>query len=120
MSVRFLAFAAQVLCYLRVDVSILPALTFTHLEVPLMCNRLWFLTLPAGLCFLPAAGADDTQIPEGFQSLFNGKDLSGWQVNKGGNMKVWGAENGLLYVNGSGGGWLMTDKEYGDFELRLE
>jgi Domain of Unknown Function (DUF1080) len=33
---------------------------------------------------------------------------------------VWGAENGLLYVNGSGGAWLMTEKEYGDFELRLE
>ena len=104
MTVRFLAFAAQVLCYLQVDASILPALTFTHLEVPLMRNQL-LLILAAALCFLPATKADDTQIPEGFQSLFNGKDLTGWQVNKGGNMKVWGAENGLLYVNGSGGGW---------------
>src|SRR5262249_4747119 len=26
----------------------------------------------------------------------------------------------LLYVQGSGGGWLMTEKEYGDFEVRLE
>jgi hypothetical protein len=85
-----------------------------------MRNRLCFLILAASLCFVPAAWGDDAQIPEGFQSLFNGKDLTGWQVNKGGNIKVWGAENGLLYVNGSGGGWLMTDKEYGDFELRLE
>jgi hypothetical protein len=58
--------------------------------------------------------------PEGFVALFNGKDLTGWTVNKGGNLKVWGAEPGILYVNGSGGGWLMTEKEYGDFELRLE
>jgi hypothetical protein len=76
--------------------------------------------LVASLCVLPAALADDTQIPEGFQSLFNGKDLTGWQVNDKGDMKVWGAENGILYVNGSGGGWLMTDKEFSDFELRLE
>jgi hypothetical protein len=68
------------------------------------------------LC-VTAARAD---APEGFESLFNGTDLTGWHVNKGGKMDVWGAENGLLYVNGGGGGWLMTEKEYGDFELRLE
>jgi hypothetical protein len=67
-----------------------------------------------------AAGGRPAEAPEGFQPLFNGKDLSGWQVQPGGNMKVWGAENGVLYVNGKGGAWLMTDKEYGDFELRLE
>jgi hypothetical protein len=58
--------------------------------------------------------------PDGFQALFNGKDLSGWHVNKKADIKVWGADNGILYVNGAGGGWLLTDKEYGDFELRLE
>jgi hypothetical protein len=58
-------------------------------------------------------------VPEGFTPLFNGKDLAGWKVF-GGKMEVWGAEDGLLFVKGSGGGWLMTEKEYGDFELRLE
>ena len=73
------------------------------------------------VCFYhPALRAADEAAPEGFESLFNGKDLTGWQVNQGGNIKVWGAENGILYVNGAGGGWLMTDKEYTDFELRLE
>src|SRR6516162_10353016 len=67
---------------------------------------------------LTCVGED--KAPEGFTPLFNGKDLTGWKVNKGGNSKVWGAEKGLLYVQGSGGGWLMTEKEYGDFELRLE
>src|SRR3954452_7171674 len=56
--------------------------------------------------------------PEGFKNLFNGKDLDGWKAT--GTPKVWGAENGVLYVAGGGGGWLMTEKEYGDFELRLE
>jgi hypothetical protein len=79
------------------------------------------ILLAAVICALPAALADEGGgIPAGFEPLFNGKDLAGWQVNRKGDMKVWGAENGILYVNGGGGGWLMTDKEYGDFELRLE
>jgi hypothetical protein len=53
-----------------------------------------------------------------FMPLFNGKDLTGWKAT--GKMEVWGAENGVLYVAGGGGGWLMTEKEYGNFELRLE
>ncbi len=56
--------------------------------------------------------------PEGFESLFNGRDLTGWKAT--GKMDVWGAENGVIYVSGSGGGWLLTEKEFGDFELRLE
>ena len=83
------------------------------------------LLLPLALVFvLPLASvpaADkDKDVPEGFEPLFNGKDLTGWKVNKGGKMEVWGAEKGLLYVQGGGGGWLMTEKEYGDFEVRLE
>jgi hypothetical protein len=73
------------------------------------------------LAFAPAPATTATQnVPEGFVPLFNGKNLDGWQVNEGGNIKVWGAEKGVLFVNGGGGGWLMTDKEYADFELRLQ
>jgi hypothetical protein len=64
--------------------------------------------------------AAENEPPKGFESLFNGKDLTGWHVNEGGNLAVWGAENGILFVNGHGGGWLMTEKEFADFELRLE
>ena len=35
-------------------------------------------------------------------------------------MEVWSADKGMIVVDGRGGGWLMTEKEYGDFELRLE
>ena len=31
-----------------------------------------------------------------------------------------GRENGVIFCDRGGGGWLMTEKEYGDFELRLE
>jgi hypothetical protein len=73
--------------------------------------------LRLALCALliPSLGAD---TPEGFTLLFNGKDLTGWKAT--GKNDVWGADNGILHVAGGGGGWLMTEKEYGDFELRLE
>lgn len=32
--------------------------------------------------------------PSGFTALFNGKDLGGWKAT--GDMKVWGAEDGVL------------------------
>ena len=61
----------------------------------------------------------DPSAPAGFQPLFNGQNLVGWKVLNG-KLAVWGADNGILYVDGKGGGWLMTDKEYSDFEVRLE
>lgn len=63
--------------------------------------------------------AQEPKAPEGFTSLFNGRDLSGWKVHAG-KAEVWGAEKGVMFCQGGGGGWLLTDKEFGDFELRLE
>ncbi len=56
--------------------------------------------------------------PAGFTPLFNGKDLTGWKST--GKKDVWGTEPGILFVNGGGGGYLMTEKEYSNFELHLE
>ncbi len=64
----------------------------------------------------PLLGGGDP--PKGFDALFNGKDLTGWKST--GNLKVWGAENGAIFCDKGGGGWLMTEKQYGDYELRLE
>src|SRR5262249_30046282 len=86
-----------------------------------MVRRWFYFALVAtAFCAIQTALSADNTPPQGFESLFNGKDLTGWKVNKGGNMAVWGAENGMLFVNGSGGGWLMTEKEYADFGLGLE
>jgi hypothetical protein len=65
-----------------------------------------------------ARGADDPKPPEGFTALFNGKDLTGWKAT--GKMEQWLAESGVIVCKGGGGGFLMTEKEYGDFELRCE
>ena len=81
------------------------------------------LLIPAFLMLtslgLTAGRGVDNDIPEGFEPLFNGKDLTGWKVH-GGKTEAWGAENGIMFTTGVGGGWLLTEKEYGDFELRLE
>lgn len=58
-------------------------------------------------------------IEDDFVPIFNGKDLSGWKVD-GGRSDVWGAADGVLFVEGSRGGWLLTEKDYADFELRFE
>ncbi|HEV3203059.1 MAG TPA: DUF1080 domain-containing protein [Gemmataceae bacterium] len=81
-------------------------------------NRFFFsLVLLSGL--VSFSRGEDKGPPSGFDALFNGKDLTGWKVFDG-KMTAWGADNGILFVSGGGGGWLMTEKEYGDFELRLE
>jgi hypothetical protein len=84
-------------------------------------RRCVFLFALAAVCgALSAARSADESAPEGFETLFNGKDLTGWQVNQVGKMEQWGAEDGILFTKGEGGGWLMTEKEYENFEVRLE
>ncbi len=51
--------------------------------------------------------------------LFNGVDLSGWQII-GNSDDSWFAENGILTTSGKGGGWISTEREYADFTLELE
>ncbi|HEV3439323.1 MAG TPA: DUF1080 domain-containing protein [Gemmata sp.] len=60
----------------------------------------------------------EEKVPEGFTSIFNGKDLTGWKAT--GKMEQWAAEPGLIVCKGGGGGWLLTEKEYGNFEFRCE
>src|SRR5438876_6118229 len=86
----------------------------------MMRRLLSLVSLVTGLCGAPAIQAADQDVPPGFQALFNGKDLSGWKVYNGKD-SAWGAADGLLFTTGErGGGWLMTENEYGDFELILE
>ncbi len=56
--------------------------------------------------------------PDSRHPLFNGRDLSGWKFI-GGDGNDWVVDGGAL-VNTAGRGWLVTEAEYDDFELRLE
>jgi Domain of Unknown Function (DUF1080) len=55
----------------------------------------------------------------GFVALYNGRDFTGWHVNRG-KWDPWRARPDMISFSGKGGGSLQTDREYGDFELRLE
>lgn len=62
---------------------------------------------------------------EGFTPLFNGKDLSGWTTyldpKKGAKPEdVWSIEDGVIKCKGHVPGYLLTDKEYGDYVLRVQ
>jgi 3-keto-disaccharide hydrolase len=67
--------------------------------------------------------ADDGE--EGFTSLFNGSDLTGWRYGTRGNGenksgKGYQVEDGVIFCTKEDGGNLYTEKEYGDFIFRFE
>jgi serine/threonine protein kinase len=56
----------------------------------------------------------------GWQSLFNGKDLDGWEID--GHQKAWTVKDGAIATvpDIRHRGWLYTRKSFDDFELRFE
>ena len=61
--------------------------------------------------------------PPGFTSLFNGKDLSGWKIPDGDNGH-WKVVDGVIDYDAEseakGDKNLMTEREFGDFELLVD
>jgi hypothetical protein len=67
-----------------------------------------------GLCALAQAPKEN-----GWISLFNGKDLTGWKNN---GQENWVVENGTIYCESTANkyGYLTTEKTYKDFDFRLK
>src|SRR5438128_1815622 len=78
----------------------------------------------------PAVGRadDEFRVEEGYTSLFNGKDLTGWRL---GNQKLDGKTetankrfqvvDGIIVADGKGGGNLETVQTFNkDFRLKLQ
>ncbi len=65
-----------------------------------------------------ASMAESPKPPEGFVALFDGTTLKGWKSTGKGDQ--WLVEDGVIVCKGGGGGWLLTEKEFGDFELQCE
>lgn len=65
-----------------------------------------------------SAWAGDTKD---FVPLFNGKDLTGWDLkqSKGDIKDAWHVKDGILTCK-AGSGWISTDKQFGNFVLRVE
>lgn len=59
-----------------------------------------------------------------WQSIFNGKDLTGWRGFKNKPLDAWDVGNGILYCDGHKKGVahtdLITDKQYKNFVLSLK
>ena len=64
----------------------------------------------------PLFAQDPPALPLGFESLFNGKDLTGWKISENGNFKV---EDGAIVVRGARA-HLFTEKEFKNFEFQAE
>lgn len=97
----------------------------------------WYALLIPALAFLAVPSAAEPPQPEkftndGFVRLDNGKDLTGWTVSaKSGHSRTtkhksggkWEVKDGAIVgsqdVPGNGG-IVITDKQYGDFEVALE
>lgn len=67
---------------------------------------------------LSAYGLGRGEEKQGFVSLFNGRDLTGWHVVS--NPQSWEVRDGTIVCNGQEGGWLRSNRIYEDFILRLE
>jgi hypothetical protein len=59
---------------------------------------------------------------EGYKLLFDGKTTDGWHVYLGHDAGAWHASNGALVLDTAGKeqGDLVTDKEYTNFELKID
>ena len=60
-----------------------------------------------------------TNDEDGYVSLFNGRNLDGWQLRRA-DRRGYVVENGLLVCPEDGGGYLFTKGQYADFSLRFE
>jgi len=82
-----------------------------------------FLASLLGLTLLPLHGAEPTFVP-----LFPPDGtLKGWTVRAWNDVRnpaegnpVWKIEGGVLHGGEPRGSWLMSEKEYGDFDLEFE
>jgi hypothetical protein len=80
----------------------------------------------------PAPAAEPTKemaTPSEWTSIFNGKDFTGWHTyGKEGVGAAWKVSDGVIYLDVAnkdgwqteGGGDIVTDKDYANYELELE
>jgi Domain of Unknown Function (DUF1080) len=88
-------------------------LVFPHL------NRRLAGMLVAILFAAPWPASAQSKSDDGFISLFNGKNLSGWVVV--GSPKAWSVRHGIIHCDSAlGGRWLRSEKQYGDFVLNVD
>lgn len=82
-----------------------------------------FLLFLAALCFSALRATSLQAADDGFQPLFNGKDLTGWHVRKPDAKNAWKVQDSVLkndLAPGEHGVDLITDKKFWNFTVRYE
>lgn len=76
------------------------------------------------LVALLLSGLVATAVDDGFESLFNGRDFTGWRfsLQKTGDPwpDNWKIKDGVIYLTGAMRPHLVTTREFGDFEVKFE
>src|SRR5262249_15645121 len=96
-----------------------------HEEKDMRCTVLTLAAL-LGVAVVALAPAADQKKGEAI-ALFNGKDLTGWKTlvdarDKGKTKpeQIWSVKDETIICNGRPYGYIITEKEYGDYVLELE
>jgi hypothetical protein len=79
-------------------------------------------SLLAGLSFLNLSAATDKD-DEGFQELFNGKDMAGWNMFLPKNQDTnatWSVKDGEIVCTGHPNGYFYTEKPYKNYVIRYD
>lgn len=76
-------------------------------------------TLAFCVSLVPAEEEAAASLEEGYVSLFNGKDLAGWNLKRVAD-PGYQVQDGILICPQTGGGHLFTEKQYSDFSFRFE
>lgn len=87
-----------------------------HLSVRIEIGSLLLFALAASVCGLRAAELSEEEKKDGFTSIFNGKDFSGWK----GPVDNYEVSEGTISCKAGKGGTIFTEAEYSDFVVRLE
>ena len=67
----------------------------------------------------------DAETKDGFVSLFNGKDLTGWRFGETASTSEtlppnWKVEDGVIKLSGGNNRHLASQREFADFDVRFE
>lgn len=71
-----------------------------------------------GRTALKSNALTETEQSDGWQLLFDGKSLDGWDIT--GKEGCWAVEDGTIVRRKSGGGYLYTQEQFEDFTLKLD
>ena len=81
--------------------------------VTTLCGASW--AEDAGTATRPS----DAEVAEGFAAIFDGQSLRGW-IGLDGDASSYYVQDGMLICKATGSNHILTEKEYGNYILRLQ